>query len=427
LRPAADSGILLEGGAQVACVRHHGPRTWRKERKAEERPVPGSAPASAPALEIDLPGLIDHHCHGVVRRDLDRTGFELLLTEAGSVGPLGGSVFDSQIGFAVRRWCAPVLDLEPHAAPDEYVERRGELGHVEVTGRFLRAAGLAALCVDTGFEPEPLLSPRELGRAAGASAHEIIRLEQVAQQVAERTARGATAAGFADAVRSRLAERARTAVGCKSIAAYRHGLDLAGERPSEAEVAAAAGRWLAGLDAGAPARLADETLHRFLVWCGVDLGLPVQFHVGYGDADADLGRCDPLLLTGLLRAIEPTGVPVLLLHNYPFHRRAGFLAQVFSHVFLDVGLATHNLGNGSRTLIAEALELAPFGKFLFSSDAFALPELHYLGATLFRRGLADFLHAGVEDDAWTAADADRVARMIGADNARRVYRLEQQG
>jgi predicted TIM-barrel fold metal-dependent hydrolase len=388
-------------------------------------PVSRSAPSLLPRVE-DL-RLVDHHCHGVVRRDLDRTGFELLLTEAGSVGPLGGSVFDSQIGFAVRRWCAPVLDLEPHADPDDYLVRRAQLGHVEVTARFLHAAGVAQLCVDTGFEPEPLLTPLELGRAAGGAAvHEIVRLEQVAQQVA----RGSTARGFADDVRARLAERARTAVGWKSVAAYRVGLDLAGERPGEAEVAAAAGRWLAALETqgaqgtNTPPRLADETLHRFLVWCGVDLGLPVQFHVGYGDADVDLDRCDPLLLTRLLRAIEPTGVPVLLLHNYPFHRQAGFLAQVFSNVFLDVGLATHNLGRGSRALIAEALELAPFGKFLYSSDAFGLPELYFLGAALFRRGVSDFLRDGVADGEWTAEDADRVALMVGAQNARRVYRLD---
>lgn len=370
--------------------------------------------------------LVDHHCHGVVRRDLDRAAFEALLTEAGSAGPRGATLFDSQIGFAVRRWCAPVLGLDPHAAPDAYLERRAGLGHEEVTRRFLAAAGLAALCVDTGFEPEPLFAPPELGRMAHGAAHEIVRLEQVAEQCAAEILKGGSLVGFADAVRERLAERARTAVGFKSVAAYRHGLDLAGERPSDSEVFTASVRWLTVLDKGDPVRLADPALHRFLVWCAVDLGLPVQFHAGYGDADLDLGRCDPLLLTGLLRAIEPTGVPVLLLHNYPFHRNAGYLAQVFSNVFLDVGLATHNLGQGSRRLVAETLELAPFGKVLYSSDAFALPELYYLGAELFRRALGAFLETGVEQDAWTAHDAVRVARLIGADNARRVYRLDSQ-
>ncbi|GAA0580063.1 hypothetical protein GCM10009546_48130 [Actinomadura livida] len=67
------------------------------------------------------------------------------------------------------------------------------------------------------------------------------------------------------------------------------------------------------------------------------------------------------------------------------------------------------------------LELAPFGKVLYSSDAFALAELYHLGALLFRHGLAGLLARGVEDGAWTAGDAERVAGMIASGNARRVY------
>ena len=143
--------------------------------------------------------------------------------------------------------------------------------------------------------------------------------------------------------------------------------------------------------------------------------------MGYGDRDIDLHRCNPLLLTALLRAIEPAGVPVMLLHNYPYHREAGYLAQVFPHVYMDAGLATHNLGHRATALIAECLELVPFGKFLYSSDGFGLPELHYLGAVLFRRGLSSFLRAGLGDGAWTEADAARIARLTGYENARRVY------
>jgi hypothetical protein len=381
-----------------------------------------------PALPVlrDLP-LVDHHCHGVIRRDLDRGGFEALLTEAGGAygraAPGGVTLFDSQVGLAVRRWCPPVLGLPPHAGPDEYLERRAELGAEEAGRRFLRAAGLASVLVDSGFEPEPLLSPTEMGKLAGAQAHEIVRLEQVAESVA---AGGISAGRFADAFRDALAGRARHAVGLKSVAAYRVGLDLRGERPTETEVAVAAAHWLAaGAGAGGRPvrRLADQVLHRFLIWCGVDLGLPVQFHVGYGDRDVDLDRCNPLLLTRLLRAIAPTGTPVMLLHNYPYHREAGYLAQVFPNVYVDVGLATHNLGHRAPTLIAETLELTPFGKFLYSSDAFGLPELYYLGATLFRRGLAAFLRSGVDDGAWTEGDAERIARQAAAGNARHAYRL----
>ncbi|MEU5990493.1 amidohydrolase family protein [Spirillospora sp. NPDC047418] len=363
--------------------------------------------------------LVDHHCHGVLGRDLDRTAFEESLTEAATTGPPGVSMFDTQVGFALRRWCPPVLDLDAHAEPDAYLARRAELGAPEVNRRFLAAAGLEALYVDTGHTPEALLGPAELGRLAGAGAREIVRLETVAEEVA---AGGVAAAAFADEVRSRLdARRAAGGVaGAKSIAAYRAGLELSGPRPTDAEVGGAAGRLMLAAEAGGTGpRVRDEILHRFLVWCAVDAGLPVQFHVGYGDVDADLRRGDPLLLAELLRAMDPA--PALLLHNYPFHRHAGYLAQVLPNVYADVGLATHNLGHRAPALIAELLELAPFGKVLHSSDAFGLAELYYLGALLFRRGLAGFLAGGVADGAWTPRDAERVAGMIASGNARRVY------
>lgn len=356
--------------------------------------------------------LIDHHCHGVLDVELDRAAFEEQLTEAQDGQPPGVSAFDSQIGFALRRWCSPVLDLEPHADPDSYLERRAELGAAEVNRRFLEAAGLQALYVDTGYTPQAMLEPPELGRLARADAREIVRLEKLAEETATD---GVSAADFGTEIRNRLSTRG--AVGAKSIAAYRAGLELTGERPSDAEVTAAAGRLIR---ADEP-HVDDEVLHRFLIWCAVDAGLPVQFHIGYGDADTDLRRGDPLLLTDLLRAIAPTGVPVLLLHNYPFHRNAGYLAQVFPNVHVDVSLATHSVGQRASTVIAEILELAPFGKVLYASDAFALAELYYLGSILFRRGLASLLEDGVREGAWTYADAGRVARLIASDNAHRVY------
>jgi hypothetical protein len=315
-----------------------------------------------------------------------------------------------------------VLGLDPGADSHAYLRRREDLGPDDVTRRFLSAAGLRALCVDTGYLPEPLFSPVELGVAAGAAAYNVVRLEAVAERVAQS---GISAARFADAVRVQLDEVTKTAVGVKSIAAYRVGLALSGSRPTDAEVANAAGRWLAAADDGSPVRLADELLHRFLIWCGVDLHMPVQVHVGYGDADVDLYRCDPSLLTDLVRALQPTGVPVVLLHNYPFHRQAGYLAQVFPTVFIDVSLATHNVGWRAGALLAETLELAPFGKVLYASDAFGLPELYYLGSVLFRRGLARFLLEGVEEESWSHDDAARIARLIGVENACRVYGIER--
>ena len=85
-------------------------------------------------------------------------------------------------------------------------------------------------------------------------------------------------------------------------------------------------------------------LLRHLIWAGLERGLPLQFHIGYGDPDLDLRRSDPLLLRGLIELAEPPAVPLLLLHCYPFHRHAGYLAQVYPHVYFDVGLGVSYTG-----------------------------------------------------------------------------------
>jgi hypothetical protein len=361
--------------------------------------------------------LVDHHCHGLVRRELDRAGFESLLNEGGRAGPLGTTFFDSMLGLAVRRWCAPVLDLDPMAPPDEYLSRRLELGSDEVSRRLLAAAGISDFVVDTGFEPEPICSPAELAALCGAVSHEVVRLEAVGQAL---LADGVAAADFAERVVAAL--ESSTAVGAKSIAAYRVGLDLPAVKPSQDDLVSALQTVEPQADGGF--RIADPVLNGWLAWTAVELGIPLQFHVGYGDSDVDMLDCDPLRLTPFLRATEDRGVPVLLLHNYPFHRRASYLAQVFEHVFMDVSLAVHNTGALSRRIISESLELVPFAKMLYASDAFGLPELYFLGAGLFRRGLSAELESLVDAGEMEPADADRVAAMIGADNARRAYRIQ---
>ncbi|MFZ0873049.1 MAG: amidohydrolase family protein, partial [Pseudonocardiaceae bacterium] len=261
----------------------------------------------------------------------------------------------------------------------------------------------------------------EMAAASGGVVSEVVRLESVAEQVA---ASGVDATQFADRFASTLEERARCAVALKSVIAYRYGLDFDPEPPSVDEVRRAAGQWLRRQEAGEP-RLTDPVLLRHLLWTGVERGLPLQFHVGYGDPDLTLHRCDPSLMTDFLRLVQDRHVPVMLLHGYPYHRTAGYLAHVFPHVYFDVGLAVNYTGARSRAVVAESLEVAPFGKMLFSSDAWGPAELHYLGTVLWRRAMASVLGEWVESGEWSGADAVRVVTMVGADNAKRVYRMEE--
>jgi predicted TIM-barrel fold metal-dependent hydrolase len=375
--------------------------------------------------ELESLALIDHHVHGVVTADLDRAGFEDLISEASGPPAPGTSSFDSQLGFTIRRWCAPVLGLEPSVPAEDYLRRRAELGTAEVNKRLLTASRVTQWLVDTGFRTSQITTPEQMVQASGAPASHVVRLEAVAEKVARA---GTAAADWAAAFVEELGvETAATgAVGYKSIVAYRYGFDFDPGRPAPAEVTAAAGRLLRAVETDpARARVSDPVLLRHLIWTAIDIGKPLQFHVGFGDTDVRMHRSDPSLLTDFMIATEPIGTPVMLLHCYPHHRVAGYLAHVFSHVYMDLGAILNYVGARSAAVLAEALELTPFGKMLYSSDAFGLPELHYLGAIGYRRDLARVTGQFVSDGAWAAADVERVAELIGSANATRVYRLGQ--
>ncbi|MBP2477152.1 putative TIM-barrel fold metal-dependent hydrolase [Crossiella equi] len=360
--------------------------------------------------------LLDHHCHGVVPADLDRPAFEALLTEAPAAHP-GRSAFDSLLGAAVLRWCAPLLDLDPHAEPERYLERRAELGWQEASARLLRAAGAGTWLVDTGFSSVPLTPPGELARLGGGVAYEILRLEQVF----EETASGVEPDALAETVEAAVRARAAGAVGLKSVVAYRHGLELPPEPPTRAKFERAAVAWTR---AGG-GRLADPVLLGWLVHLGLrvgaELGLPLQLHTGFGDPDLRLHRADPLLLADFLAATRHGGGTVMLLHCWPYHRNAGFLAHVYPQVRADVGLAVPYVGERAHEVLAELLELAPFGSVCYSSDGYGLPELLFLGARLWRRGLGRLVDTWLADDVLPVRTAERLVQGIAGDNAAKVY------
>jgi predicted TIM-barrel fold metal-dependent hydrolase len=372
---------------------------------------------------IDVP-LIDHHCHGVAPHDQQWNEFEDGLSEAFAPAPAGTTHWDKPVGLSIRRWCPPLLDLEKFCAPEAYVARRLELGAEEVNRRFMRASGFEALLIDTGNNPERLLGVEGMAEVSACPAHEVVRLESIAEAVA---CGGVSAEGFADGFDAALRAAAANAVGLKSILAYRATLMVELTAPGKAEVAEAAGRWLAEIEKSGTARITDPVLERHLVWSGIELarerGFPIQFHIGVGDPDITLNRCDPSHLTPFFIATEPLGVNFTLLHCYPFHREAGLLSENFPHVYFDVGFVLNWAGPSYARILGEALELVPFTKQLYSSDAYAHAELYYLGALRFRMALKFHLDRWIREDECIAADADRIVEYISRQNSRRIYPL----
>ncbi|GAA1135419.1 hypothetical protein F4556_001789 [Kitasatospora gansuensis] len=358
--------------------------------------------------------MIDQHCHSITLADLDDSAFASLLTESDRPPAPGISPFDSSLGLAVRRWCPPALGLPAHAPMADYLARRRELGPAEAARRLLAATGISHCLVDTGLTiaaGHPLLPLPDLASLSGAQVREVVRLESIAEPV------DTSPADWAHAVESALRTATASAVAVKSVLAYRHGLAIPAERPSPPEVAHAAATHRPGR------RLTDPVLLRQLLWTAVDLGLPIQLHTGFGDPDLTLHRADPSLLTDFIRAVEPTATPLVLLHTYPYHRQAAWLAQSFPHVYADLGLTLSYTGPRAATVLGEMLELTPFAKLLFSTDAYGLPELYTVGAAQYRHALHRTLTTWQSDGACTAADATRIAGLVSTENSRRLYGL----
>ncbi|MEW1660907.1 amidohydrolase [Streptomyces sp. NPDC093707] len=340
-----------------------------------------------------LPPLIDQHSHGAVHGELGLGSFETHLARAlGARGPApaGTTHFDTRTGLALRRWCPPLLGLEPHCPPVRYLARRREVGAFHAGRMLLRGAGIGTFLVESGA-PGELTSAAELAAAAAAPAHEIVRLEPLAEQVADTS-------GSVDAFLGYTAEALYSAA--QHATAFASGAaHCEGRAPAAGEVRRAADRWLRGRRPGQ--RLREPVLVRHLLWSAVAAGLPVQLHCP-----------DPQSLAAFLRATTGLGADLVLFPGPPYHRQAAQLAAVHAHVYADTGPYPE-----------EALRQAPFGKLLFSSGARGLPELYVTAARLFTRAMARVVGEWTDEGLCAADDGRRIAELVGSGTARRIYRL----
>ena len=374
--------------------------------------------------------LFDHHCHGILCKDLSRLEFESFISESSWPASDGTTRFDSQIGFQILSQCGSMLlgnsetstTNQSFLSAPQYIAKRTELGWEKVSERLMLGANITSFGVETGHTPSEITSPTALADFAQGNSHEIIRLERIAEDVLnDPQHKNLNTDEYLQLLEAALESRLKGAIGVKSIAAYRIGFDFSPKKPSTAELKQCVNSLL---QEPKPLRLESTVLTRHLLWWAIEQEQAIQLHVGYGDDDVDLHKANPLLLMDLFRASVSSGAKFTLLHCYPYQREAGFLADVFPHVYFDVGLAINYSGARSKAIIAESLELAPFGKILFSTDTFGLPELYYLGAKLFRQGLSTVLNEFSSTYGWPHKECKRVAKMIGYDNAARLYGVD---
>ena len=235
---------------------------------------------------VEQVSLIDHHVHGAFHADSDEARFQNSLNE-GNTKPLAHpeDAYNTQLGLAIRRWCTGILDLPRHASPADYWSRRSELGELEVSRRMTRAAGVSDWLIDTGLDAAEYLGKAGMAdvfrRANPRDRSTGTRRRSLIQKIANT-------ADYVEEFGQRLQELTRSAVGVKTVLAYRAGFDQNLSRPTPAAVTEAARRWQENLRAGTNAKLTDVTLIAHGIHTAVSMKLPLQFHVGFGDRDLDL-------------------------------------------------------------------------------------------------------------------------------------------
>jgi hypothetical protein len=353
----------------------------------------------------------------------DITSWRQSFTESTDPGMARDHVVSTAFYWRLIRTLAGFLGCEPEEEA-VFAARTGRDGR-ELTGALLRAANVDTLLLDTGFPPpEEVFTIPELGEIGGCRAEPMLRLEILMESL---LAEVDSLEDVKEALSAILDDvRGRGYVALKSIAAYRTGLDIREWPREEAEESFHEYRRVAG---AGHARLVHKPLLDTLLHVAFAQAarqeVPVQFHVGYGDADTDLLLGNPLYLRPVLQRSDYRGMPVVLLHEcYPYTRQGGYLAAIFEHVYLDLSYSIPLLAYGEMlSFTRQALGVAPSSKLMYSSDGIGVPELHWISAIDGRRAIGEALGELVSRGELDVSDAETAGESILRANATRLYRL----
>ncbi|MFC4456239.1 amidohydrolase family protein [Deinococcus sonorensis] len=367
-------------------------------------------------LELEHLAFYDHHAHGLYHEPLWRTApLEAYFTEAYDPHILQRFVPDTLFYRRSLRDLSELYGCDPNA--DALREVRAGVDYPALCRDLFQRANIQHLLLDDGFWPDRLWSVAQARERLPLPVQRVVRIESELELLLPHHDAPGT---LLDALEQVLREAGRSAAGFKSIIAYRTGLAVEPPTPAALERGFRQDRERGG-------RVQDKALLDAALLRGLqvatDLGLPVQFHTGYGDPDLDMRLASPLHLRGVIETPAFRDLQVVLLHCYPYVREAGYLASVYRGVYLDLGLTIpYTSVSAMQTALHEALHLSPISKLLISTDAQRTPELYWLAARWARRTIGAVLSQTVALGDLTKAEADWAASRLLWDNAVELYR-----
>jgi uncharacterized protein len=376
---------------------------------------------------VDLTNIpvVDNHCHAVTTDQAfgKVEAWRRAFTESTDAGMPREHVATTAFYRRLIRALAPFLGCE--STEDAVFAARTAREGKGLTAELLHSANIDTLLLDTGFPPPEVVFPvPELAELGGCRGEPVLRLEVLMESLLTEYD---TLAASEEALAAALEDvRAGGHVALKSIAAYRTGLDIREWSREEAEASFREYRRSAlnGFTRLVHKPLLDTLLHVAFAQAARQ-EVPVQFHVGYGDADTDLLLGNPLYLRPVLQRPDYRGMPVVLLHEcYPYTRHGGYLAAIYENVYLDLSYGIPLLGYGEMlSFTRQALGVAPSSKLMYSSDGIVVPELHWMSAIDGRRVIGEVLGELVAYGETSLTEAEAAGESMLRGNASRLYRL----
>ena len=389
-------------------------------------------------IDLSQQKVIDSHCHAFLpeKEPSIRASFEQFLTLA--IHPIPEEdMFNTFLYRLVIRELSRVLDCK--GSHKEIVENRQKRYRKDPKGyikMLFDDARIDMILLDTGYPSEVFtgysVEPEVFSEIVPSKIRTIYRIDNLVVRLLRNYS------SFNDAVEAFLqivddAVKKDGAVGLKTVVAYITGLEVQRHPLEEvsksyedmADKAKSAESWQSILT---PSKEVKTVMDHFVFLTAeksVELGVPLQIHVGMGDAPIiDLRIANPILLHDLITDESLKNAQLVLTHGgYPWIEESGFLVNSYPNVFMDLSETIPFISIGIADKLKNLFEMTPTNKIMYGSDGYNIPELFWISALETKRALSRVLNELVESDTIETDWALEIAEQILSKNSKRIYNL----
>ncbi len=231
-----------------------------------------------------------------------------------------------------------------------------------------------------------------------------------------------------DDVHDKTLEKIREAVakgfvGLKGHVGEHYGFDLTEVNPQEARSAFQKAK---EGDKDATRKVYMSVFSDILTLCG-DLDIPIHLHTG----STGLGKYtavyehDPILMVPFIQNPKYEKTKFVLLHTgYPFVRNLGIMVFNLPNVYMDMSHSLPWWSLSITSIFEDVIATAPHDKIMLGTGQHWYNETAWMGAKVAKTCLARIMDNLVDMNLISKKQAEKSARMILSENAKRLYHLQ---